>query len=329
MAPPRWAVIGMVAASLGVAPPALHAALVRLKNGGVVRGTVMKQTATEVLVQTEMGTTVLAPDEILRVEPDAGAEAPELSREPAATSAVEPPRPAGLTPKGPARAGARPAPPPTAPASSLTDASRAVALIVVAYKDGGQAFGSGVVVTDRGLIVTNHHVVADAQEIGVVLPDDTATITSKTSKARAARVLKTDACHDLALLRIPQATPHYLRLAADEEVRAGEPIRVIGNPEGLTVSVSKGIVSAVRRLGDYGTDFDIPGCEHLSGRALDSYSLVQTDAAINPGNSGGPLINDRNEVVGIATIVVVGAQGLNFAIHAKHVRELVGSYVKE
>ena len=92
----------------------------------------------------------------------------------------------------------------------------------------------------------------------------------------------------------------------------------------------------MRTLKDLGMglvdDFSVPECAHLSGRTLQSVTFIQTDAAINPGNSGGPLLNASNEIVGINTFIYSesgGSVGLNFALHAKHVKRFVGSYAKQ
>ena len=112
-------------------------------------------------------------------------------------------------------------------------------------------------------------------------------------------------------------------------------MKAIGNPEGLTTTVSAGVVSALRTAGDLGIEnaSDINGCEHISGRALRKYTMVQTDAAINAGNSGGPLLDSDLNIIGINTLSLqyqgTGNVGLNFAVHAKHVRTFVGSYAKE
>lgn len=324
---PAWSG-GLIVASLLLAPTAVCAEIIRLKNGGMVRGTLTKQTATEVLVQTETGIITLASDAILSVEyePDAETqplqEGPEIGEQPVRQEAE-------LTAGGPG--------PPEAPSQeavqpSLADASQAVVLIGAFYEDGSAALGSGAVISNRGLIITNYHVVQGAKEIKVAVPDAEAKISlAQFPREYTARVLKVHECYDLALLRIPKKTPKYLRFAADQDITVGISVSAIGNPGGvLTVSVSKGVISSIRTMADIGYQGSwFPGCQHLSGRAFEKYSLIQTDAAINPGNSGGPLLNDRNEIVGINVSATLLAQGLNFAIHAKHARELAGIYLKE
>jgi len=311
---PAWSG-GLIVAGLLLAPAAVSEEIIRLKSGGMVRGTLTKQTATDVVVQTEMGTITLAPDAILSIEQEPDAEAPEQPRE-ETWEVGEPSRPPAAFPE-------------EAAAPSLVDASQAVALIVSFLEDGSPlALGSGVVITNRGLIITNYHVVYGAKRIKAVVPDSEGKISlARFPREYTARLLKVHECYDLALLRIPKETPQYLRFAEDQDITVGIPVNAIGNPQGLTTSVSKGIVSAIRALGEMG--LTISGCEHLSGRTLEKFSLVQTDAAVNPGNSGGPLLNDRNEIVGINTIRIRLAEGLNFAVHARHAREFAGRYLKE
>jgi putative serine protease PepD len=185
-------------------------------------------------------------------------------------------------------------------------------------------------VSPRGVVVANYHVIADAREIEVVLPSDEAKISLESVRTYPANVLKTHECFDLAVLRIPTRTPVYLEFA-EGDPRPGEPVHAIGNPEGLMVSVSGGVVSAVRTIREMGLEDMVDAlaveCQHLSARSLGNYTLIQTDASINPGNSGGPLLNARQEIVGINTLMA--GIGLNFAIHAKHAKELAGSYARE
>ncbi len=187
--------------------------------------------------------------------------------------------------------------------------------------------------SSKGVIVTNYHVVADARTIQVLLPtsDGKISLSSNGSRPYEARVLKTDKCFDLALLQIPLKTPRYLQFADDDEIHSGDEVTAVGNPEGLTVSVSKGVVIAVRSVRDMGVGEAVleraTECRGLSGRALEAFTLVQTDASINPGNSGGPLLSRQYHIIGVNTLM--GGIGLNFAIHVKHVRKFVGAYAEE
>lgn len=289
-----------------------------------MRGTVVRRTPTEVAIDLEQaGLVSFKSDEVLSVEPEQPLPNPPTpSSEPQST--VRPTIP--VTPRE-----TRDAAEPPEGARSLPDAMKAVAFVYVAFQDGRAGFGSGTVITHKGLIATNYHVVEGAATIEVMLPSEQGTVTVGSAKRHRARVVKGDACLDLALLRVPVPTPHFVRLAPDEDIRVGFPVVAIGNPEGLTTSVSNGVISAVRSLRGAGIKLEepIPGCEHLSGEALANFTLVQTDAAVNVGNSGGPLLNANQEVVGINTLQVTMATGLNFAIHAKHLRRFAGSYLSE
>jgi len=193
--------------------------------------------------------------------------------------------------------------------------------------------GSGTIINAKGTMVTNYHVVAGATRVAVLLPGGDAKIKLDRPRPYEARVVKTDPCYDLAIVSVPVKTPSYLRFAEDDQaIKPGEEVRAIGNPQGLSISVSRGIISAVRTLKDLGAqNLSIAECSHLSERALEATTFIQTDAAVNPGNSGGPLLNTQNEIVGINTFIFTesgGSQGLNFALHVKHVKKFVGSYAK-
>ncbi len=167
-----------------------------------------------------------------------------------------------------------------------------------------QAFGSGVVIDSKGLILTNHHVVT-GHENGVI------TITLSDENEFEGKVVGTDEKTDIALVRIDAgyelpAAP----LGDSDELEIGEGVLAIGNPFGLDRTVTSGIVSAKgRRIGAGPYD-----------------NFIQTDASINPGNSGGPLINHRGEVVGVNTAIYSrggGNVGIGFAIPINLVKELL------
>jgi S1-C subfamily serine protease len=148
---------------------------------------------------------------------------------------------------------------------------------------GGEGVGTGIVVDTDGHILTNYHVVEGAREVEVTFADESTAV---------ATVVGTDPSSDLAVLRADvessRLTPAVL--GDSDAVRLGEPVFAIGNPFGLSFTVTSGIVSAVAR--------ERPA---LDGRPI--RNVIQTDAAVNPGNSGGPLFNDRGEVVGINTSI--------------------------
>jgi Do/DeqQ family serine protease len=167
------------------------------------------------------------------------------------------------------------------------------------------SLGSGVIIDARkGYILTNHHVIDDADEITVTLRDQ---------RRFRATVVGTDSEVDLALLRIQAEGLTALPVADSNAVRVGDFVVAIGNPFGLGQTVTYGIVSALGRTG-----LGIEGYENF----------IQTDASINPGNSGGPLVNMRGQLVGINTAIVGpsgGNIGIGFAIPSKMAQAVVQS----
>jgi serine protease Do len=160
--------------------------------------------------------------------------------------------------------------------------------------------GSGFIISTDGLILTNFHVVARAEEIRVRLEN---------GKTYDAEIVGIDPRTDLALIRIEvdEALSGTAQLGDSDSLRVGDGVMAVGNPFGLGHSVTTGIVSAKGRL--------------LGAGPYDDF--LQTDAAINPGNSGGPLFNMDGEVVGISTAIVAGGQGIGFAIPINLVVELL------
>ena len=152
--------------------------------------------------------------------------------------------------------------------------------------------GSGFVIDKEGRILTNFHVIADAQEIW-------ATLSNK--KKYRATVVGTDRAHDLAIIQIKAPELQAATLGDSRRLQVGQTVYAIGNPFGLSGTLTKGLVSSVRQI------------REPDGSTIDD--AIQTDAAINPGNSGGPLLNRQGEVIGINTMIV-GQQsaGLGFAI---------------
>jgi serine protease Do len=163
---------------------------------------------------------------------------------------------------------------------------------VLQYK----SLGSGVIVSNEGLIATNAHVVQKATEIYVVLYDGTMV---------QARPLKVNPADDLAIIKAELPFPVIkVRFADVRELMVGETVIAIGDPLGLENSVTVGVVSGKDRA------FTSPACEYTCS------GLIQTDAPINPGNSGGALFNLDGELVGINVAVVQEAQNIGFAIPA-------------
>ncbi|MCZ6793600.1 MAG: DegQ family serine endoprotease [Planctomycetota bacterium] len=169
------------------------------------------------------------------------------------------------------------------------------------FKQSG--LGTGVVVSEDGYIVTNHHVVADADEVRVKLFDD---------REYTARVVGTDPKTEVALIKIDEDGLRPATLGNSDEVEVGEWVLAMGNPFGLDQTLTAGIVSAKGR-GNVGI---IEGGYE---------NFIQTDAAINPGNSGGPLCNLRGEVIGINTAIFSrsgGYMGIGFAIPVNMVKRI-------
>ncbi len=156
--------------------------------------------------------------------------------------------------------------------------------------------GSGFIVNESGYIVTNRHVVLGARQIRILTFD---------RKTIPAFLVGEDAFRDIALLRVP-GIYSPLELAESDEQEVGEKVIAIGNPLGLSFTVTEGIISAVHRAGPNG---------------LTEY--IQTDVSLNPGNSGGPLINTDGEVVGINNFKVGGAEGLGFALESDSIKFVI------
>ena len=159
--------------------------------------------------------------------------------------------------------------------------------------------GSGFVVRPDGFIMTNAHVVKNAQEIRVTLND---------KRSFTAKVVGSDNFSDLALLKIEAEGLPVLKFGTSQNLRPGEFAIAIGSPFGYDHTVTLGIISAVGRTVD-----DING----------NINFIQTDAAINPGNSGGPLLNFRGEVVGVNTAIKDNAQNIGFSIPVDVARSVV------
>ena len=170
--------------------------------------------------------------------------------------------------------------------------------------DGGM--GSGFVYSDEGYVITNQHVVQDAEREMITFLD---------GEAYIGNVVGSDRDLDIAVVKV-EPTNTYLqpiKIGDSSELKVGEKIAAIGNPFGLSGSMTSGIVSQMGRLLPQETGYSIP-------------DVIQTDAAINPGNSGGPLINMKGEVVGINTAIQSATgefSGIGFAVPSNTVKKVV------
>ncbi len=165
--------------------------------------------------------------------------------------------------------------------------------------------GSGIIIREDGLILTNNHVIEDASDIEVTL---------STGETYKAKVIGSDSVSDLALLKIEASNLPFVTLGDSSTVKVGQFVVAIGNPYGLDNTVSLGVVSAVERNIDTGQ--------------TTMYGVIQTDAAINPGNSGGPLVDLEGKVIGINTMIYSEGQGLGFAVSSNTAKKVVDNLLK-
>lgn len=167
--------------------------------------------------------------------------------------------------------------------------------------------GSGFVISTDGYIVTNNHVVNNTENILVTLPD---------GRELEAKLIGQDPPTDIAVIKIYADNLHVVSFGNSDELHPGQIAIAIGNPLGFQCTVTAGVVSALGRT-----------LRSESGRLIDD--VIQTDAALNPGNSGGPLVDSNGKVIGVNTAVIMGAQGLCFAVSSSIAQFVTGKLIME
>ena len=197
----------------------------------------------------------------------------------------------------------------TAPSGTVAAVAQLVGPAVVSVRTD-QGLGSGVIYDMSGLILTNAHVVDQAQSITIGLVD---------GRHFAGKVVGADTGFDVAVIKIDGANLPTATLGSTANVQVGDPVVAIGNPFGFDHTLTTGVVSALNR----------PVSE---GQGSYNQPMVQTDAAINPGNSGGPLLDINGQVIAITTLVAapqgIPAQGLGFAVPVDTARRIADQLVQ-
>ena len=193
-----------------------------------------------------------------------------------------------------------------APGTPISVAPTATTLIVAAArKVPRRGKGSGFIVSKDGYILTNNHVVEDAEKIRVTMLD---------GRTFDAKKIGQDPTFDLAVIQIEAKDLPFLPLGDSDATEVGEQVVAIGNPYGFGSTVTAGIVSAKNRT--------------LQAPGVNFQGFLQTDAAINPGNSGGPLIDMNGSVIGINTAIIPYAQGIGFAIPIDMAKQVMDDLIK-
>jgi putative serine protease PepD len=203
---------------------------------------------------------------------------------------------------------------------AVADAVRPSVVAIAVQSAAGAGEGSGVIIDDKGHILTNDHVVSDAQQLQVTLSD---------GRVFEAEVVGTDPTTDLAVIQLLDPPDDLVpaELGDSDAIAVGEAVMAVGNPLGLDSTVTTGIVSALDRPVSTGS---------LSGTEAVVTNAIQVDAAINPGNSGGPLFNASGEVIGITSSIATlsqgsssGSIGLGFAIPSNLAERIVGELIAD
>ena len=183
-------------------------------------------------------------------------------------------------------------------------------------KDGvsEMGMGSGVIISEKGFILTNEHVSGQK--------NSTCYVTMEDGKNFNANVVWSDSNLDLAIIKINMKCINFVKLGDSDAVKVGETVYAIGNPIGFEFqkTVTSGIISALNR-----TILFKENGENNDAKENEIYmsNLIQTDATINPGNSGGPLINNNGEIIGINTVKITTAEGIGFAVPVNVIKPII------
>jgi serine protease Do len=171
-----------------------------------------------------------------------------------------------------------------------------------------KSLGSGVIIDPKGIILTNDHVISGASKI---------IATTKSGRELECEIIGSDADNDMAVLRVRKLGEPLptIRLGTSSDLLIGETVVAIGNPFGLSNTVTAGVLSALGR--------SVPG---ENQRVYSDF--IQIDAPINPGNSGGPVVNIQGDMIGVATAIIGGAQGIGFAIPVDRAKRIVADLLK-
>lgn len=192
--------------------------------------------------------------------------------------------------------------------------TKSIAYDIFYRKQVSEGMGSGAIISEDGLVLTNYHVIAGAQQVKVILND------GKGGKEVNAKVMNYDEARDIAIVKITDdiKMPAVATLGDSDSLLPGQQVIAIGNPLGkeLLGTVTSGIISAVNR--------------DIADETGKKQKFIQTDTAINRGNSGGPLINAKGEVIGVNTLKQAGegVEGLGFAIPINEIKPKIGTLSK-
>ncbi|MCX6258240.1 MAG: trypsin-like peptidase domain-containing protein [Bacteroidia bacterium] len=200
--------------------------------------------------------------------------------------------------------------------STVVNVARQLSLCVVhiKVKKRGQqkgpdnyGAGSGFIISSDGYIITNNHVMSNAEEILVSLPD---------GREFKAESIGADPATDIGVLKIYADNLHVATFGNSDQLQVGQIAVAVGNPFGFQHSVTAGVISALGRT-----------LRSENGRLIDD--VIQTDAALNPGNSGGPLVDSSGHVIGVNTAVILPAQGICFAVSSNLAAYIAGKLIME